>query len=338
MERRLLAVSVFTVVLVTGQSLPVPPQIVAINSQELLRGVEDTRPEEVLETSLLEYYDDSLVSPSECEEHCSLTFPTHTYPVVENHLACRQGCILVQLGASQDNCKLECSSLYITEDERFACGMGCDRPVPSDQPQRHTGKVIRTIVTVNSVQTTTSLGFSLFSLKEKLKHFFWRSEKENSFHRESLQLEDGQHLFLSGHSVAYNEMSMKELLAPQIAALMVQDHDLSSSTQLSLVYMSKAVVHTMHHRTFLNKLVLYGVVLLILIDVLLLIVSIIADWLLAAKKAIKNEEQSVPTFKLPPCAHECHDTHAPKDQQTELVSKLPTYEISPVTVILDSKH
>ena len=159
---------------------------------------------------------------------------------------------------------------------------------------------------------------------------------------------------------------MKDLFPPDLPHSLLKDKTFSHP---SLVYVSKSILRTVYHRTFVNKLLFSLGIVLLVVGAPLLVLSIIADSMSTDKKGkadvsnvcgsikyvlfccsgstlvmhihththTQREDKISFNIKSPHCDHCPHVL----TQQTEMLSKNSPKDmsiLSPVTVILDSKQ
>ena len=88
---------------------------------------------------------------------------------------------------------------------------------------------------------------------------------------------------------------MKELFPPELPPSLFQDITYSHP---SLVYVSKSILRTVYHRTFVNKLLFSLGVLLLVVGAPLLVLSIIADTMSTGKKGKTDVSKFVEVFNF----------------------------------------
>jgi len=66
------------VLLSVVNTMPVPLKLVSVSSDKLSDG------SKAVDSKVFEYFNEDLVSPQQCDDVCTFTYPTHTYPVVRS--------------------------------------------------------------------------------------------------------------------------------------------------------------------------------------------------------------------------------------------------------------
>lgn len=178
----------------------------------------------------------------ECRGYCSSTYPEHTYPNADAHMACARGCRMAQVEAliawplqpPPQECARGCLEAYPSHsDEAFACELGCNTSTiaalsPDPGPEANSSRGAMEESALDSLMGLFSVAFFLVvdddmnTLQEQAKQL---SSFSPSLVRSRIAIfstEEGD-----GENVDWVSYSVNEIVFPLPNGDIFLDYDLS---------------------------------------------------------------------------------------------------------------